>query len=1150
MMANISLRILFAHWLAFLEAIQQFFWDYTPQLLLSTVFPELIEDSSKFSPIVLVPRVPDPSDYSNSADFATILLTVRTVITMVLLQWDRRTPACFRIFLLGDLGVIPEDKPPASPSELVRDDHAQTNMAPYGARGLSFCPVLVGVVYIQSLLHLYMFLMDEIPSFFNHWFENVLVYESLNPIELLDCSRFLHTSLWMAPWYLLRYGIRKAVPCLYRQCRRVGYKSAHPPIPRIVLIRVDGEAVPVNFVEDHQASADVGMWSLKSANLETLSDGESCIATEFEALPMRTVSHQSEHLGEGADVQDIAFARDPQLFVNQVSDGRLEISPVPVEAANEPFQCVKKGTFILPIPGPDTLVAAPSDCDVEERADGFEEMAFLDAVVDDIHQDGPDGPGEREDLDQDIAFSPWSIINDYEPDKLEAPSETVGAISSSVGSQDAPTPVKNVRFAIGNDVGAASRWQASLGASDTDEYTCAWNRGSQHVDDGVTPVQIFDPSVDMQDTTLPEQVIRPVLPVVLGEERVEGNDFVLAESLSPSLIGKPIVNLPSLVATREDMGFMEMAPMVPAAPIEDVATRSPLQILSPITPAVVINMNCIIEAEEEQSLTPLGTEELDQELSPAGHAFDWVGTLNDKAATCETLYIVSPREDRSRLASPSIGDSNSVCSPVVDSEPPLRHLRHVHTLGIASSVSVAVFEVGMPASSTSLDVIKTSPSTAIEVPGTNELEAEILYETPRYCSEGKDLARSLPNELQGPEVSIPDVTRTRVHIPAVPEPHMEPGMEVQDQVDLLAAEKSNNTIISLASQPVCHSSALATELPMTKPSERLSAISDTQKEKNREVDTIPWDYPGTISKPPPERTLSGSMHAPAESLLIPQTDGHIDRTTVLYETPPSMAHSVSLVKPDDGNGGRSMTENTSRRKQDLSASIHAPQKISNPEVQSSVSQSQDKSNRDHRRSVTNPAVVLSERKPPTKPCPPNWTAMPEVVDAFRMFKQASSGNTIRRVSSIAECTNRGPMLGVVGQKGIATNSLNSTFATANIQSRWTNGSGLLLIRDLVSSDPADFNLRTCTNLKTSKIHGTNVMPVQQVLYPGILDIPPYALHHGITPCPVRVTADFSSRVAGSTGIQRQQRCHAGRNRTNAWFPTLDGLPGLREAEIL
>ena len=32
-------------------------------------------------------------------------------------------------------------------------------MAPYGARGLSFCPVLVGVVYIQSLLHLYMLLM-------------------------------------------------------------------------------------------------------------------------------------------------------------------------------------------------------------------------------------------------------------------------------------------------------------------------------------------------------------------------------------------------------------------------------------------------------------------------------------------------------------------------------------------------------------------------------------------------------------------------------------------------------------------------------------------------------------------------------------------------------------------------------------------------------------------------------------------------------------------------------------------------------------------------------------------------------------------------------------------------------------------------------
>lgn len=71
-MANISLRILFAHWLTFLEALQQFFWNYLPQPLLSTIFPELIEDSSKFSPIVHVPLFRDPSGYGNSVDLATI----------------------------------------------------------------------------------------------------------------------------------------------------------------------------------------------------------------------------------------------------------------------------------------------------------------------------------------------------------------------------------------------------------------------------------------------------------------------------------------------------------------------------------------------------------------------------------------------------------------------------------------------------------------------------------------------------------------------------------------------------------------------------------------------------------------------------------------------------------------------------------------------------------------------------------------------------------------------------------------------------------------------------------------------------------------------------------------------------------------------
>lgn len=66
------MRILFAHWLTFLEALQHFFWNYLPQPLLSTVFPELIEDNSKFSPIVHVPRFRDPSDYGNSVDLGTI----------------------------------------------------------------------------------------------------------------------------------------------------------------------------------------------------------------------------------------------------------------------------------------------------------------------------------------------------------------------------------------------------------------------------------------------------------------------------------------------------------------------------------------------------------------------------------------------------------------------------------------------------------------------------------------------------------------------------------------------------------------------------------------------------------------------------------------------------------------------------------------------------------------------------------------------------------------------------------------------------------------------------------------------------------------------------------------------------------------------
>ncbi|KAG8213443.1 hypothetical protein J3R82DRAFT_11957 [Butyriboletus roseoflavus] len=714
-----------------------------------------------------------------------------------------------------------------------------------------------------------------------------------------------------------------------------------------------------------------------------------------------------------------------------------------------------------------------SDRNVDER-DEFEPMTFLETGANDVCQDNTDSPRERENSEQDVTFSPWSLVSCYGPDESETPSETTSAASSHEGSQDMPTLVKNVRFAIRDDEDVANCWKLSSSASHTDKYACAWKLGSQLDDDGVTDLHIpaipFDPSMDRQDATSPELVTKTVLPVMPRQEQFEENDVVLAESLSPSLTGKPIVNLPgpSLVAAREDIQFVEM---VPVTLIEDVATRSPLQILSPITSAVVINMNCIIEAVEEQSLILLETEELDQGFPDAGHAFDWVGTLNYEPAERETLDIDSSREDRPCPSSPSVEGSNSACSPIVDSEPPLRDVR---TLEIVSSTSIAVTEIGMPMANTSIVATNISPSTTTEAPGTNE--AEILYETPRYSLIGEDVEISLRNELQGPEVSVPDATSTRIHLPAVSKSPKESSME--DQGDFVAAEKFDSRPITSTGQPVDRSSALVTGIPTTKSSGRLLTLSeDTCKEasplvmiseektgeldheKSCEADTIPWEQLSTIPKPP-ERMLSGSMHAPSKSLGILRTNGHIDQTSVLYETPLLMTRSVSSVALDEKKGDTCLiTENTSKRRQDLFASIHAPQRIPKPNVQPSDSQLRDESNRDHRRSVTSP-VAVPDQKPVTKPCPPNWTAMPEVVDAFRMFKQVPSENTLRRVSSIAECTNRGPILRVVGQKGIATSSLNSTSAIPNIQSRWTHGSGLLLIRDLVSSDPADFNLRT------------------------------------------------------------------------------------------
>ena len=135
-MANISLRILFAHWLTFLDAFRQFFWSYAPQPLLSTVFPELIEDSSKFSSIVHVPRIRDPSDYSGSVDLLTICFVPTILQTPLTMNFscsvdrpdygldDASSQESSHHYVVLDIPVwrpaaSEEDTPPMSPSSQV-----------------------------------------------------------------------------------------------------------------------------------------------------------------------------------------------------------------------------------------------------------------------------------------------------------------------------------------------------------------------------------------------------------------------------------------------------------------------------------------------------------------------------------------------------------------------------------------------------------------------------------------------------------------------------------------------------------------------------------------------------------------------------------------------------------------------------------------------------------------------------------------------------------------------------------------------------------------------------------------------------------------------------------------------------------------------
>ncbi|KAG9314791.1 hypothetical protein JVU11DRAFT_3879 [Chiua virens] len=490
-MANFSLRILFAHLLFCLDGLQRSFWNYAPQPLLSAIFPLFLEAGPKPSPIAhVVLRVHDLPNYTNSVDLSTTCLlptmfhahsTMNLTCSVDHPDYDQDDASPVEseyphfYASLGSTPVQREDKSSPFPrSEQVEAGHAKTNLDPYGARGLSFCPVLIGVTYLHSLLHLYMLLM--IPSLVNHWFEDVSFYESLNSTGLSGYSRLFHISLLTTPWYLVRYGLRRVLPCLYRRLRRVTHKSAQPSTPSIVLIRVDGEAVPVHFVEDHQARADVGerqafdLKDLKTRNnrdevsdggdaeddvQSNISDADCFIATGFDALPMSTLSQQGDSQGGIANSHDRigpgpgpltpdGFAKDSQHFVNP-SDEQWESSPDPFRTGNEPLQHI-------------------------EELNDFPQVAFPDDVVDDDPRDDTHCLGEQENSDQHVASSSSSLIDDRGLCEMETSSASLSA-TSSVEWQDMITPAKNVRFTVDDDVDATNGWQKLSSATHIKECT-------------------------------------------------------------------------------------------------------------------------------------------------------------------------------------------------------------------------------------------------------------------------------------------------------------------------------------------------------------------------------------------------------------------------------------------------------------------------------------------------------------------------------------------------------------------------------------------------------------------------------------------------------------------------------------------------------
>ncbi|KAF9220402.1 hypothetical protein BS17DRAFT_882389 [Gyrodon lividus] len=977
---------------------------------------------------------------------------------------------------------------------------------------------------------------------------------------------------------------KKAISWLRRLFQWVTYKPVRPPVPRIVVIRVDGEAVPVNCVEDRQVVADTNGWLDQELEEDfsrtTTSSAQTRTTRDIDIPPLASGSTAETHVivdvdayyldhapmalveqldvivkspsdnGPGSPTSDSETLDAAEPPTHEIPGDQPEMLDAPIGAPDElPFE-IEEAISIIPLL--DCVTPTPSNC--EDVLDDIELQSLLDMVTHaahDLDQEGADDVEEQKSPSmnsEEFTSSQWSLVHVSELDGFESSAEPDESGTATLSSKPQHTPpiMKSVRFAIPDDLDVAERSEVPLIVLDTEACNCALDSAKELEPDGYMPLHVPE-AQDGIGTDLKEVIpimlaSDPIFPVVLDEvERQEG-ELLFLELLPPSSVESPVIEVPSSESVCTDIDLLAIASIaVPPVPIDDVATRSPAQVLSPIIPAMVANMpSCVVETVPESEEGPLEPR-TEEPVPPLSHGeLSLMGTPDDKVNARGTMPgIVYSDEESSGLSSSRTDDMTTppVATPMVDSDPGSSEIQPVEILSSASAL-LAMVPAAYMISPSQQDATTEKPSTVTEDVKGNGAELAVASRSTEHLPITEHVATSLPKN--GP--LIPSVA-----LPGAP-----------DDIPHSAAEtKSQHTM----------------------PSKRLSAASGTYKEfvpesmkfavekiantdggtSNASTKPDVWELPNAAKNTAPcERLLSGSIHAPSESVPY---ETHAPLTTPISSSSAVLTESRSFSRLP------TIADNTAQRmapymtRRNLSASMHAPQ-ITVDHTEGSPRRHLHTQHAEvdvnHHPYVTSLPRMSSEWKPVPKPSPPDWTAMPDVVAAYRTFKQAPSRNTLQKVPSMVERANKRPMGTVIDQKGSATNSLDSTPVTASsfmksVVGFRVHGSGLPLVRDQVSSNPTDFDLRICTNPGTSGVnHEVVATPAEQILHPATMP--------DVSQCPSQprmgsspVNSDFSSNnfMAASPSVtHRRNRTREHRNeKSDRWSSTLGELQGLNEMTI-